>query len=135
DSGGPLVLSQGVDGDKCDGRPENDVIVGIISLGNSCTQIDTGAAYTSISAFYPWIEEVTSRSCPGDVYPVQVETTQQKVTCASGGGTFREAQIRKIHPTIIAQIITKIAGILFFLGALGTYLSGKICFWTKKTYT
>ena len=58
DSGGPLLIPYVFEGKLAAGNPEHDMIFGVTSIGSEdCIDDPSPTIYTSIGAFWDWIEE------------------------------------------------------------------------------
>eukprot|EP01025_Chloroclados_australasicus_P006274 TRINITY_DN12033_c0_g1_i11.p1 TRINITY_DN12033_c0_g1~~TRINITY_DN12033_c0_g1_i11.p1 ORF type:complete len:306 (+),score=29.41 TRINITY_DN12033_c0_g1_i11:35-919(+) len=94
DSGGPLIFVDGAGQlDISQGRPENDVFVGLVSWGPdwACTSI-TGfpGIYTKISSYVRWIDSV-------------IEKESQDEVDASSMSVFKEASAPLQIPIVTVQ--------------------------------
>lgn len=61
DSGGPLLEPFSPGNDPSAGRPELDILVGIVSFGDelsSCGMSELPVVFTDVSSFLDWIHDV-----------------------------------------------------------------------------
>ena len=58
DSGGPLLIPNRPNGDLPAGRPERDLIVGVISFGSTDCDGSPPGVYLRIGHFWDWITSV-----------------------------------------------------------------------------
>lgn len=63
DSGGPLVLANALGGSIANGRPNLDIILGIVSFGpNPCATEGIPGVYTRVSSFVDWVNVMIGQS-------------------------------------------------------------------------